>query len=232
MRCVARQATLVGLHRSVFKDKRPHGVGVTLGADRELSRRCTNLVAGRRSMRIMTVAALDESHIDAMTVRPGKFGFLRGMASIAELGLRFHQHEVNVLGAVGTVTAGASDAICKVFGLGEVLRFQAGLVTVRANRGGLSRAQGLKPDDFSDVAAAIYVGLSRSVTRLTTVLVAFEQCGMRGARKMLFPDLLVAGLANVGFGVLATRRTGKDIRALPCRGTCLRHANPRAHPAK
>jgi hypothetical protein len=42
-------------------------------------------------MRVMTVAALDEPHIDAVTIRPGKFGFLRSVASIAKVNLRLYQ---------------------------------------------------------------------------------------------------------------------------------------------
>ena len=125
MRRVAGQAAFIGLHRSVFKDERPHGVGVALGADRELTRGSAHLAAGLRPMRIMAVAALDESDIDAVTIRPGKFGLLGGMASIAQCRLWLFQHEVDILGAVRAVAGSAADAIRQVFRLGEVLRLQA-----------------------------------------------------------------------------------------------------------
>ena len=109
----------------------------------------------------MAVAALDKSDIDAMAVRPGEFGLLRGMASVAQLSLRLHQQEVDVLGAVRAVTGGATDAIRQVFGLGEVLRFQAGLVALGADRRGLRRTQRLKANDLGEIAAAVNVGLRR-----------------------------------------------------------------------
>ena len=88
----------------MLEDKRPHGVGVTLGAHRELTGGRTHLVTGLRSVRIVTVAALDQADIDAMAIGPGELGLLRGVASVAQLGLRLHQQEVDVVGAVGTVT--------------------------------------------------------------------------------------------------------------------------------
>ena len=137
---VTGQAALIGLHRSMLEDKRPHGVGVALGADRKLPGSGAHLVAGLRPMRIVTVTALNEADIDAMPVRPGEFSPLRGVASIAQRRLRLFQHEVDIFGAVGIVTGGATQAVGQVFRLGEVLRFQAGLVAFRADGRRLGRA--------------------------------------------------------------------------------------------
>ena len=90
MRCVTRQATLVSLHRSVFEDERAHGIDVALGANRELTSGSSHLVTGLRAMRIVAVTALDESHIDAVTIRPGKFGLLRSVAPVAQFSLRLY----------------------------------------------------------------------------------------------------------------------------------------------
>src|SRR5271167_2226584 len=208
MRRVAGQAALVGLYGSVFENERTHGVGVALGADRELTGRGTNLVAGLRPVRIVTVTALNEPDIDAMPVRPGEFGFLRGVASIAQRRLGLSQHEVHISGIVRTVTGRAAHAVGQVFRLGEVLRFQAGLVTTSADLRGLSWGQRFEADDFGDVAAAINVGLSRTMAALASVLAALQQRGMRSARKVLVPDFLVAGLTDVGLRILATGRAG------------------------
>ena len=112
------------------------------------------------------------------------------------------------------MTAGATDAARQVFGLGKVLRLQTGLVTLRANRRSLDGAQVFEANDLGHVSATIDVGLRGTVTPLTTVFVAFEQCCMRRIRKMLVPHFLVASLANVGFSVLAGIRTGQCGRGL------------------
>ena len=140
MRRVARQASFVGLHRRMLEDERSHGVGVALGADRKLSGGRPHLVPGLRSVRIVAVTALDQSNIDPMAIGPREFGLLLRVAAIAQLGLRLHQQEINVGGFVRTMTTGAANAIGQVFGLGEVLGLQAGLVALGADGRGLRRA--------------------------------------------------------------------------------------------
>ena len=117
----------------MFKDERPHGIGVALGANRELTGGSAHLTACLRSVGIVTVAALDKANIDPVPVRPRKFGFLGPMASIAQRRLWLFQHEVDILGAMRAVTGSATDAIRQVFRLGKVLRFQAGLVALSAD---------------------------------------------------------------------------------------------------
>jgi hypothetical protein len=90
MRRMARQAAFVSLHRGMFEDKRPHGVSVAFGANLELTGGSSHLVTGLGAMRIVAVAALDKSDIDAVAIGPGKFGLLRSVASVAQLSLRFH----------------------------------------------------------------------------------------------------------------------------------------------
>lgn len=209
VRRVAGQASFVGLHRSMLVYKRPHGVGMALGADRKLAGGGAHLVAGLGPVRIVTVAALDESDIDAMAVRPGKFGLLRGMASIAQRRLRLRQHEIHIAGVVRVVTVRARNATRQVLGLGEVLRFQASLMASRADLRGLSWTQGFEADDLGDVAAAIHVGLAGTVTALASMLAALQQRGVGSARKVLVPHFLMAGLADVSFGVLSTGRAGQ-----------------------
>jgi hypothetical protein len=168
------QAAFVSLHRGMFEDERPHGVSVAFGANLELTGGSSHLVTGLGAVRIVTVAALDKSDIDAVAIGPGKFGLLRGVASVAQLCLRFHQQEVDVLGSVRTVAAGATDPIRQVFGLGEILRFRGRLVALRTDRCCLRRIQLLKANDLGGIAAAVNMGLRRTVTSLASVLVAFE----------------------------------------------------------
>ena len=101
---MTRHATLVGLHRSVLEDERSHGVGVTLDADSKLTCGGPHLVSSLRAVRIMAVAALHESRIDAVAERPRELSLLRGMASEAQVGLLLHQHEIHVVGFVRAVT--------------------------------------------------------------------------------------------------------------------------------
>ena len=95
------------------------------------------------------------------------------MATVTELGLRLDQHEVHVRGFVRTVTACAANAISKVFRFREVLGLETRLMALRANRCRLRRTQRFEADDLGNVSAAIDVGLSRTVTGLASMLVAF-----------------------------------------------------------
>ena len=158
----------------MFENERSHLVSVALGANRELTGGSSHLVTGLGAVRIVTVAALDKSDVDAVAIRPGKFGLLRGVASVAQLSLRFHQQEVDVLGSVRTVTARATDAIRQVFRLGEILRFQGRLVALRTDGCRFRRTQLLEANDLGGIAAAVNMGLRRTVTSLASVLVAFE----------------------------------------------------------
>ena len=138
-------------------------------------------------------------------IGPRELGLLRGMAAEAQLGLRLHQHEIHVGGFVRTVTRSAADAVGQVRGLGEILRLQARLVTLGTDGCCLRRAQRLEANDLGDIAAAVDVRLRRAMTGLASVLVALEQRCVRSVGEVLVPDFLVAGLADVGLGVLAAR---------------------------
>src|ERR1035438_6243322 len=209
MRSVAVETTLLGLYRSVLEHEWPHGVGVALGADCELPRRGPHLVAHLRPMRIVAVAALDESGIDAVSVGPREFSLLGGMAAKAQLRLLLHQQEVSVLRIVRTVTRRATDTICQVCGLGKILRLQAGLVALGTDGRRLRWTQRLKANDLRGIAAAVHVRLRWAVTALASMLVALQQCSVWSTGKVLVPHFLVAGLAHVRGGVLATSGAGQ-----------------------
>ncbi len=203
VRRVAGQTTFVGLYRSVFEDEGPHGVGVAFSAHRKLTRRGPHLVADFRPMRVMTVTALNEPDVNAVTIWPGELGPLGRMTSKAQLRLRLFQHEIDVSGTVRAVAGGATDAVRQVFGLGKVLRLQARLMTSGADRSGLGRTQRFEANDLGWIAAAINVGLPGTMAALASVLAALQQRRMRSARKVLLPDFLVAGLTDIRFGIRA-----------------------------
>ena len=215
MRCVARQAALVRLHRSMLEDKRPHGVCMAFGADGELSGSGAHLAAGLSAMRVMAVAALDQSDIDAVPVRPGELGSLRSMAAVAQCGLRLDQQKIDILGMVRTMTRGATDTVREVCRVGKVLRLQAGLMALCANGRGFGRTQVLEADDLGYIAAAIHVRLAWTVARLAAMLVAFQKRRVGRTGKVLVPDFLVAGLANIRVritGRLGIRNQGGSLR--------------------
>lgn len=204
MRHMTVQATGFGLYRRVLKNEGSHGVGMALGADGELAGGGPYLITRLEgAVRIVAVAALNESDVNPMAERPGKFGFLRGMAAEAQLGLGLDQQEIHVLEVMWIVTGGAAQAVGQMYGGGEILRLQAGLVTFQADRRALRRAQGLEANDLGGIAAGRHVGLPGTVAVLTSMLFAFQQRRVRRAGKMLFPDVLVAGLANVVGGISA-----------------------------
>ena len=215
MRRVARKAAFVGFHRSVLKNERPHRVRMALRTNCKLPGGSSHLMTGLGSVRIMAVAALDESDVNTVPVRPREFRLLRGMAAVAQGSLRFRQQKIDIGRAMRTVTGRTADTIGQVFRVGKVLRFQAGLVALRTDRRRLGGTQRFKTNDLGGIAAAVNMGLRRTVTSLTSMLTALEQRRVRRVREVLVPYFLVAGLANVGVGILDASRSGE-------RGGCLR----------
>ena len=172
-------------------------------------------------MRIVAVAALNESGIDTVPIRPRELGLLRGMARVTQAGLRFHQQEIDIRGIVRTMACGATDPVCQMGRLGKILRLQAGLVALGADGCRLRRTQLLEANDLRNIASAVNVGLRWTMTTLTSMLVTLEQRGVRCIRKMLVPHFLVAGLADVSVGVLTIGRACRRGRGLRSRVTRL-----------
>jgi len=106
------------------------------------------------------------------------------------------------------VTGSTADAIRQVLRVGEILRFQTGLVALRTDRRRLGGAQRLETNDLGDIAAAVNVGLCRAMASLASMLIALEQRGVRRTGEVFIPHFLVTGLANLGVGVLAAARSG------------------------
>src|ERR1039457_823494 len=142
------------------------------------------------------------------------------MAAEAELGLRLHEHEIHVGGFVRAVARSATDAARQVSGLGKILRLQAGLVALGADGRRRRRSQRLEANDLGDVAAAVNVGLRRTMTRLASVLVALQQCRVRSVGEVLVPDFLVTSLADAGLSVLARSEEHTSELQSPCNLVC------------
>ena len=214
MRRVAGEASLISFDRRVLEDEWPHRVGVTSGAYRKLSRGGADLVTSLGPMRVVTITALNQSHFHPMTIRPSKLSLLRRVAAEAKLGLRLHEHEIHIGGFVRIMAASAGYAAGKMLGLRKVLRLQAGLMAADADGSGLCGTQRFKADDFGNVAAAVDVRLSWSVTGLAPMLIALQQCRMRSACEMFLPEFLMASLADIVFCVLLAGCAGKCGRFL------------------
>jgi hypothetical protein len=212
---VARKTAFIGFYGSVLENERPHRIRMALGTNRELTGGSSHLVAGLGAVRIVAVAALDESGVNPVPIGPRELRLLRGMAAVTQGSLRFRQQKIDIGSRVGTVTGSTADAIRQVLRVGEILRFQTGLVALRTDRRRLGGAQRLETNDLGDIAAAVNVGLCRAMASLASMLIALEQRGVRRTGEVFIPHFLVTGLANLGVGVLAAARSGE-------RGGCLR----------
>lgn len=172
---VAIHTTLPGFHWGVFEDVRSHLVGMALGADGKLTGGCPQLTACQSAVGIVTVAALDQSRIDTMTIGAGELRLFGLVTTEAEFGLAGLQQEIDVSGFVRVVATCAREAVGQVFRFGEVLGLGTGLVALGANGGALGRRQRFEANDFRDVSTTIDMRLARAMARLTPVLATFQQ---------------------------------------------------------
>lgn len=107
VRGVARRASL-GFYRRMFKDERAVLVDVALKANRILSSRSAHLLGCCGSMRIMAIAALNESFVHTVMEWHAKLRLLLQMAGIAKLGLCLHQQEFLGFCMMGRVAGDAA----------------------------------------------------------------------------------------------------------------------------
>ena len=107
MRSMATRAAFL-LDGNVLKHERPHSFGMAIGADRELACCGAQLPSNKAAMRIVAIAAGNQTYIHAMPVWTIELGFLRRMTSVAQLRLlRFEQ----VIGLGGIDAANGSPGI-------------------------------------------------------------------------------------------------------------------------
>ena len=116
---VARFAS-IHFYRRVFEDKGSLLVRVAGEADRILRRRIANLLRPHCSVHVVTIAALDQSFIHAMTEGHGKLGFLIEMAAVAKRRLRLDQQKFLRFGVMGRMARNATDIIFGMFGVDGV----------------------------------------------------------------------------------------------------------------
>ena len=86
-------------------------VGVALEADGISTRQRSQLADGRRAMRVVTIAALDETFINPVVIRLRKVGFGGRMTPVAEIGLRSHQQRLGFPRVVRGVAIQAADIV-------------------------------------------------------------------------------------------------------------------------
>lgn len=87
---VAALASL-GLHRDVFINEWPLLVGVALVANLISTGQSANLTQGGSTVRVVTVAALDECFIDTMVIGLAEICTSRGVTAVAEVRLFLDQ---------------------------------------------------------------------------------------------------------------------------------------------
>lgn len=75
-------------------------------------------------------------------------------------------------------------------------------MTLGTNDCSLGGAQGLKADDLGNITSAVDVPLSGTMTTLAPVLIPFQKRCMGSACEVFIPNLLVAGLADIGWSIL------------------------------
>ena len=122
MRGVAT-GTAFGFYRDVFIDEGTLLIGVALIANEIAARQAANLPHDSGAMRIVAVAASDQSFVNAVMIRLGEVCFGGNMAAVAQLGLLLDEQELFFLGVMGRMAVETSDIVAGVCGLGEMRLF-------------------------------------------------------------------------------------------------------------
>lgn len=99
MRRVATAATFC-FHRHMLVDKWSPGIGVALGADGVSAGQGFYLPQGCGAMRVMAIAAVEQTFIYTVVIGFGKIGLRRGVAAIALFRLFLNQ---KILGRFGVM---------------------------------------------------------------------------------------------------------------------------------
>ena len=136
MRSMATGAAFL-LDGNVLKHERPHGFGMAIGADRELACCGAQLPSNKAAMRIVAIAAGNQTYIHAMPVWTIELGFLRRMTSVAQPRLLRFEQVIGLGGMMRRMAAQASNSILQVNGAHKVHVFQAAFVALQAAPAGL-----------------------------------------------------------------------------------------------
>jgi hypothetical protein len=117
----------------------------------------------------MAVAADDQTFVHSMVVWPRKQRFHIEVAAVTELRLRILEEPAFLFRLVNGVAVEATHIVLHVLGTREVAVLFTEFVTIETVAAGIRRFHVFESDDFRDVAAAIDMGLSRTVTRFATL---------------------------------------------------------------
>ena len=196
-----------GFHGQVFEDERSLLFPVTFETDLILRRAAAELLGQKSTMFVVTIAALDESLVDAMAKGTAEFRPDFGVAAITQLGLIRDEQRSFALGVMWRVAGEAANIIAGMRRTQEVGVFIAVGMTGEAVLAGLLCGQGLERNDLRFVTAGFDVRGSWSVAILTSVLARLDEGVMRGAGESFVVDVFVTGLAALGAGVLRLRWT-------------------------
>ena len=207
-RTVRTMTTLasLGLHWYMLVDERPLFVSVALVANLVSTWQRADLTQVGSAVRIVAVAALDESFIDSVVIGPAEIRARRGMTAVTKLGLFLNQQILRLLSEMGRVAVEASDVAIAMGRLAEVSLLLAGSMATEATCARLLARETLEADDLADVPAPIDVSGARPVTVLTTVLAFFQEREVARTFKVLVVNIVMAGLAGVRSDVRTRRR--------------------------
>lgn len=128
---VATRAAFL-FHRDVLECERAHGFGMTVCANGKLAGCGSQLPIHETAVRIMAVAALDQTNIDTMPIRAAEFGFLLRVASITKQRLLILEKVVRLREMVGRMAGKASDTVLEVNRANEIDVFQTAFMALQA----------------------------------------------------------------------------------------------------
>ena len=198
--------TSLGFHGDMLVDERPLFVGVALVANLVSTWQGADLTQVGSAVRIVAVAALDESFIDSVVIWPAEIRACRSMTAITKFRLFLNQQVLGFLTVVRRVAVEASDVAIAMGRLAEVSLLLAGSMTTEATCARLLARESLEADDLADVPAPIDVSGARPVTVLATVLAFFQEREVARTLKMLVVNIVMTGLAGVRSDVRTRRR--------------------------
>jgi len=165
-RAVGRMAgdAAFGLHHRVLVDKWPCLFGMAFEAQGILRRSGAQLAGQESAVRVVAVAALHESFIDAVVKRTIELLFGFKVTAVTKLRLAFLHQKLTLLLSVRVVAIGAADIALQMRRPSEVAVLFAVLMTGEAARADLFRRSVSEREYFRLVSAAIDMLFSRPVT--------------------------------------------------------------------
>lgn len=204
VRCVATGAAF-GLHRNVLVDEWALFVGVTLHTNNITVRHRPNLPHGRRAVRIMVIATLNETLVDPVVIRLREISSCRLVTSVAKARLSPHQKVLLYFCMVRRVTIQAADVTSGVRCSRKMSCLTRFIVAAQATGISLLVCQHFETYDLADIAASLHMFRTRSVTRFASVPVHQCRFEMGSMLKVVFVKIFVACLTGIASNILIQR---------------------------